>query len=668
MTSDDFVQINEVEPDSIEFEEVKSLSRKHQAFLGQLPWEAFSDAAASGRLLAAKANTELAGYCLYRVRKRDRSVSLTHVCVADGWRERGVARRLVEEVITHNPHASFVMAKCRADYAASGLWPALHFARVGSSAGKGAEATVLERWVRQLDDNTLFSYQPGDRVAVAIDTDVLRDIIEPRTAFSASVGLVDDWVDEVAELVTVPNVETEVSRASVDVPRLAGALGRFRQLLPDTAAADTARRSIAESSISTAVRTGDRLNVAQAKAGGAELFVTRDQALLGSAPVLSEVVGIEVLSPADLLLRLHADLYVDDYRPSALVRTTVEVAAAQAVPSVPALASLVDHEVNEPARLLRRELEQIVGAVAARGRIFTATDASGQLVALLAEQSDGNGDLILQAIRVANDRDRYAIARQLAHLSRQHCVEQGASSVVTSGHVPEYAARAFRDEGFAFGEDGWLAPCDNRVLTGSDMSPEHEDKMLVSELSPTSVSRLERERWPLKVFSGRVPTYVVPIRPAWAQALFDHDPPQPTLLHRDRRLGLSREHVYYKSKATFIQAPARLLWYVSTKDPNAGIRAASWLDSVVTDRPGSLYQRFGSQGIFTRADITSAAGKLGEATALNFSRTELFTRHLTLRRCRDLVPEFQTSGFLTTTRQLDERMFETLYREGMRST
>lgn len=668
MTSDDLLQIDEVKPDSPEFEEVKSLSRSHQAFLGQLPWEAFSDAAASGRLLAAKSTSELAGYCLYRVRKRDRSVSLTHVCVADGWRERGVARRLIEEVIAHNPHASFVMAKCRADYAASGLWPALHFARVGSSPGKGAEGTVLERWVRQLDDNTLFSYQPSDRVAVAIDTDVLRDIVEPRMAFSASVGLVDDWVDEVAELVTVPNVETEVSRASVDVPRLAGALGRFRQLLPDTATADTARRSIDESSISTAVRTGDRLNVAQAKAGGAELFVTRDHALLGSAPILSDAIGIDVLSPADLLLRLHADLHVDDYRPSALVRTTVEVAAAQAVPSVPALANLVDHEVSEPARRLRRELEQIVASVGTQGRIFTATDASGQLVALLAEQPEGNGDLVLEAIRVANDRDRYAIARQLTHLSRQHCVEQGASRVRTNGHIPEYAVRAFRDEGFAFGEDGWFAQCDVRVLTGNDISPEHGDRRIVSELTPAAVSRLERERWPLKVFGSRVPTYVVPIRPAWAQALFDHDPPQPTLLHRDRRLGLSREHVYYKSKATFIEAPARLLWYVSTDDPNAGIRAASWLDSVVTDRPGSLYQRFGSQGVFTRADITLSAGKLGEATALSFSRTELFTRHLTLRRCRDLVPEFETSGFLTTARRLDERMFETLYEEGMRPT
>jgi GNAT superfamily N-acetyltransferase len=667
MFVDESVRVDEVRPDSIQFDGVKALSRKHQTFLGHLPWEAFSDAAGGGRLLAALVDDDVVvGYCLYRVRKRDRSVSLTHVCVADGWRGRGVARLLVEAVVERNPFASVVVAKCRADYPAAKLWPALHFALVGSTPGKGAAGTVLERWVRQLDENTLFAFQADDRAVVAIDTDVVRDIAEPRSEFVASIALVDDWVDEVAELVTVPNVETEISRAKADVPGLTGALGRFRQLLPDPVFADAARRSIDESPISPAVRGSDRLNVAQATAGGADLFVTRDQALLGSASVLSDVVGVEVLSPADLLLRLHAGLHADDYRPSALVRTSIEVATSASVPSTESLTALVDHEIGEPARPFRRELERCVASVGEHGRIQQATDDGGRLVAILAERfSDTEGVLHVDAIRVATDRDRYAIARQLAYLSRQSCIDRGGDLVVAAGHVPEYAARALRDEGFVFGEEGWFARCDRRLLTATDASPDANHGLTVADLTPMVISRLERERWPLRLFGGSVPTYVVPIRPAWAQALFDHDPPQQLLLHRDRRLGLSREHVYYKSKATFIQAPARLLWYVSTDDPNAGIRAWSWLDSAETDRPGSLYQRFGSQGVFTRAAIEASAGKLSEATALSFSRTELFPRHLTLRRCQELVSDFRTSGFLTTTRAISEHSFETLYREGM---
>lgn len=657
------MQLDEIRPDSPQFEQVKALSRKHQSFLGQLPWEAFSDAAVSGRLIAAQSDAQVVGYCLYRVRKRDRCVSLTHVCVADDWRGRGVARLLVEEAIARNPFASFVVAKCRSDYPAAKLWPALHFARVGTSPGKGSEGTFLERWVRQLDA-TLFSYEAGDRVAVALDTDVFRDIAEPRSEFVASIALLDDWVDEVAELVIVPNVETEVSRAGGEIPGLAGALGRFRQLLPDSAAADAARESIDESPLSTAVGPGDRLNLAQAKAGGADRFVTRDQALLGGSPLISEITGIDVLSPADLLLRLHGDLHADEYRPSALVRTAVEIAVVAAVPSTETLTGLVDHEAGESARQLHRGLERVVASPGVTGRVLGASDSNGRLVAVLAERSDESGELVVPFIRVAVDRDRYAIARQLAHISREHCVEHGASQVVATGHVPEYAARALRDEGFVFGENGWFARCEDRLLSADDESPDPYYGTRVADLGPVVVSRLERELWPLKLFGGGVPTYVVPIRPGWAQALFDHDPPQPSFLYRDRRLGLSREHVYYKSKATFIEAPARLLWYVSTDDPNAGIRAASWLDSVHTDRPGSLYQRFGNQGVFTREDINSSAGKLGQATALSFSRTELFPNHLTLQRCQELATEFRTSGFLTTTRLVDERVFETMYREG----
>ena len=68
--------------------------------------------------------------------------------------------------------------------------------------------------------------------------------------------------------------------------------------------------------------------------------------------------------------------------------------------------------------------------------------------------------------------------------------------------------------------------------------------------------------------------------------------------------------------------------------------------------------------MFTEADIESAASDNEEATALVFSRTELFDRHLTLRRCRELVPEMRTSGFLTTARAVDEHVFVTLYQAG----
>ena len=51
----------------------------------------------------------------------------------------------------------------------------------------------------------------------------------------------------------------------------------------------------------------DRRQLAHAVAKGAEFFVTRDEALLDRADALRAAVGIEVLRPADLLVRVYAD-------------------------------------------------------------------------------------------------------------------------------------------------------------------------------------------------------------------------------------------------------------------------------------------------------------------------------------------------------------------------
>jgi predicted GNAT family acetyltransferase len=658
------VRIEDVAYGTSSFDDVKVLSRANQGRLGFLQWEAFSEAASTGRLTGAWIEDKLVGYCLYRLRKSDRSISLTHVCVDASSRGHGVAQQLVEFVAQRHGAASAIVVTCRADYPAAKLWPTVQFARVGSTQGKGAGGTVLERWVRLLSDN-LFTLQPSERAVVVVDTDVIRDISEPRSEFQPSLALEDDWVDEVAELVTVPNVETEISRAADTVASLQGACGRFRQLTPASASVDAARRSIEEANISAAVGSNDRLNIAQAAGGDADYFVTRDQALLGNASEFLRAVSLTVLSPADLVLRLHADLNADDFRPTALVRTPIQLTSSEALPPTQALASLVDHEVGEAARALRRLLEESAASAGGVGRVVVASE-SNHPVAVVAERfiaSDRR--LEVTAVRVATDRDRYAFARQLVHLTREHCLELGGDRVTMIGHTPEYVARALRDEGFVYGDDGWRADCDRAVLTARDRLPDSTAGITVGELTTSEVSRIERERWPLKLFGGNVATYVVPIRPAWAQALFDHDPPQGLLLERDRRLGLARQHVYYKSSAAFIEAPARILWFVSTDDPNGGVRACSWLDGVETDRPGTLYQRFGDHGVFSRRDIEDAAGQRGQATVLSFSRTELFREHLTLRRCRELSADFQTSGFLTTTRAVSEHVFVDFYREGL---
>jgi hypothetical protein len=65
-----------------EVDAVIALSKLHQGTLGPLPFTAFHDAAKRGWILGAWAGAEIAGYLLFRPRKRDGVISITHLCIA----------------------------------------------------------------------------------------------------------------------------------------------------------------------------------------------------------------------------------------------------------------------------------------------------------------------------------------------------------------------------------------------------------------------------------------------------------------------------------------------------------------------------------------------------------------------------------------------------------
>jgi hypothetical protein len=112
--------------------------------------------------------------------------------------------------------------------------------------------------------------------------------------------------------------------------------------------------------------------------------------------------------------------------------------------------------------------------------------------------------------------------------------------------------------------------------------------------------------------------------------LFDHNIAKQTLWGADPSLVLNVENVYYRSSRTRLASPARILWYVSqgTGDFQGAmsIRACSYLDQVVVDKPKALYSRFKRLGVYKWKDVYSIAGKDvdQEIMAFRFSGTELF--------------------------------------------
>jgi hypothetical protein len=136
------------------------------------------------------------------------------------------------------------------------------------------------------------------------------------------------------------------------------------------------------------------------------------------------------------------------------------------------------------------------------------------------------------------------------------------------------------------------------------------------------------------------------------------------MLARQDALGLSREHVYYRSPdGTTPHAPSRLLWYMSgtgrTTPQAAAVVACSHLEAVVTGSPAELHSRFRHLGVWDERQVRQVAKK-GLVQALVFTNTEVFLRLITRQHLRRLGGNRVPYGPL----RIPSDLFTTIYRTG----
>ena len=143
--------------------------------------------------------------------------------------------------------------------------------------------------------------------------------------------------------------------------------------------------------------------------------------------------------------------------------------------------------------------------------------------------------------------------------------------------------------------------------------------------------QIERFLWPAKIADLDIPTYIIPIWPEWAMHLFDPNIAGQTLFGADPALMFTVENVYYRASRPMLDTPARILWYVSRRKGNfqgtMSIRACSYLDEIVIDKPKALFSRFKRLGVYKWEDVFKVAKQDIERDimAFRFSGTELFS-------------------------------------------
>jgi ribosomal protein S18 acetylase RimI-like enzyme/predicted nucleic acid-binding protein len=624
-------EICEVEPDGRLLDDVIRLGNgPAKRTLGLLPDQGFADRARKGTLLAALIDGELVGYVLYDLPRNE--AKIVHLCVAPAGQRRGIARSLVDEVASRHSDRQRLVLWCRDDYdAATAVWKALGFLPLGSKPGRSKAGHMLTIWERNFGNPTLFDVLEGERARAALDHNVFLDLHLPqvrRPEGKESEYLLTDWIAEYIELCVTDEIFHEIHdhKDAKEKSTEQGWASQYRNISNPADAWEPLVAIVAE--LAPKADPADHRHVARAAAAGAAYLVSRDGDLLDSSDAIESGLDIAVLPPERLIARLDRMRSDDPYRPVALQGTEL----SQFVPPDDLHAEFMSSLLNHASGEKRAELgARLRPALADRSTydIQIVQTRDGRTIGGFARRVAGD-QLDVPFLRVAPGWvGAHVVARQLAFAQRKHAADSGLGEVkVTDPHPSRDIRDALKLEYFRQGNAEWV--CD--VRTGLlDVT----EGASARSLSANEAFDLENREWPVKIIGAEIPTYLVPIKLPFAEALLDPELAGGSLIPRRMGLGLNREHVYYRrvQNARGIAPGARILWYVSGDSrlrSRGSVCAVSQAAEVVVERPRSLFARFERFGVYGFEQVRELADGKGQVMAIRFTNTELLDRPLNL--------------------------------------
>ncbi len=654
--------------------------------LGFIPAEALRKAARQGDILAAvdPAGTVF-GYVWYSVSRSIGEARIHHLCVDSQRRHAGVGRTLIDAVKAQTKHLRGVSLKCCREFRDScDFWRRVGFVPVDEQSGRGKNARVLTCFRYDHGHPDLWSEHrsrvAASRVGVVLDANVFFDLSdENSSSYKESRALLADWIGDFVALWVTDELLNEIDRhADPTKRRRQRTFARsFNQLPADEAGKSRARALLDEllpKSNSTSDES-DRQHLAAAAAGGADFFVTRDRELLALAPPIAEQLGVNVVSPLELILTIDEQQHKTHYDPRRLAGSSLTIQHVTGKDIRGLCSQFLSHDRGERRSDFEKRLRAALADVeAAEGFLI---QRAGVNLALLAVRRADPLLMEIVLLRVQADALGPTIARHLVARMITRAVDENRSIVsLTDPAVAEFVLNECQQLGFVKNERGAAKANFAGIRDLADLSrPVEVLRSQRPELSPVCIAvqktvarcgtnhgsaedidYLEHLLWPLKVNDNRAASYMVPIWPQWAKHLFDEHLAGQDLFAPDTFLLLQHENVYYRSAhPPVLSAPSRVLWYV-TGDRNyhgaARIRACSRVEEVVVDSAAAVFKRFSRLGVYAWTDVLETAGNdpSGEVMAFRFSATYLLPSPVSkddveqvLHDSRERTPQFTTA-------------------------
>lgn len=665
-----------------------ALHRPNAKTLGFFPKGAFEEHAKLRQIIVALGSDgNFLGYILYRV-ARGRA-TIVHLCIADAARGQGVSTLLVDRLKQDVKSLEGIGLYCRRDYEATYLWPKLGFEAVHAKAGRGKDGTELTFWWFAHGHEDLFSrVAEADpvRQRVVIDANVFYDLHSRETPESEdSKALLADWVQASIELVVTKELGNEIDKGADEERRRQNRAAAT--LYTKLTANDSAFQKLCADLRPRFPRSvtqrdeADLRQIAYAVAGGAPFFVTRDEVLVERCESLYQSHGLMVLLPAELINHLDSIEREGDYRPARIEGSRLKNALLKAETLDAAVAEFKLAEEREG------DFKKTVLHCLAQPKVMDVqiiTDSSDARVVLGVMDRQQPGILAVPVLR----RSRHPMAATMFRNYLRACLAAAAAErrsvvTVTETQLADPDRSLLTEFGFALCGDVWAKIAVQAVGNLDAIGKAVSDLVLDSnlELAKTTAlnaiataaelhdaaayAAIERQLWPAKVVESNAPTFIVSIKPKWAQHFFDAELGSRLLFGLREDLHLGVEGVYYRSaENNNLAVPGRVLWYVSkdTGDGSMSIKACSQLEEVVVGKPKELFRRFQRLGVYEWRDVYEAAGKniTTDIVAFRFRMTERFRNAVGM----DTLEALGIRGPFMSPRKISDSQFASIYTKG----
>lgn len=521
---------------------------------------------------------------------------------------------------------------------------------------------------------------------MVIDANVFYDLHSRDTLESEdSKALLADWVQASIELVVTKELRNEIENASDEAQRrVSRAEATHYTTLPADDEAFQRLCSELRPRFPEAVTLRDEADLRQvsyAIVGGAPFFVTRDGTLIERCEPLYRSHGLTALHPAELINQLDAVEREGDYRPARIEgsRLTNALLKATELDQIVEVFKLPDERVSDFSKTLLHGLSQPKNF-----DVQVISDYANAPVVLGVMDRTIPNELSVPVLR----RTKHSLGATMIRNFLRACLDSAATEGRLAVTVSEKGlsggdTEILREFGFVCCGEVWAKLALRAlgdlhhiadIISNLVVAP-HLDSVkraasdgIATALTlhePGAAAAIERQLWPAKVIGCEVPTFIVSIRPEWAQHFFDVELGSQLLLGLRDDLHLGVEGVYYRSSENNnLSAPARILWYVSKGegDGSMSIKACSQLEEVIVGKPKDLFRRFQRLGIYEWRDVFSAAKNdiSNDIVAFRFRMTERFKVPVDIMTLEPL----DIRGPFMSPRRISEAHFAAIYKVG----